>query len=256
MDIDQVLQFVPTFVLVFFRVTGMMIFAPFFGSDRIPRRVRLLIALVLAAGMSGSVKGPAALPESSWQLALSIGGEMAFGIAMGMALSFTFIAAQGAGEIIGQQMGLNLGETFDPQFGKSSSVVGDLYFMLTLIIFLLIDGHRIMIQALQSSFASLPLLSLGVDRDLLHTLISLLTACTTLSLQLAAPLLVTILVVDLALGCIGRAMPQINVMTAGLTVRSLVGMAVTIVGIGLTVIVIDSHLRDSLNFIQLKWLGR
>jgi flagellar biosynthetic protein FliR len=255
MSLDDLLQFVPSFVLVFFRVTGMMIFAPLLGSERIPRRVRVMIALVLAAGMCSAVQAPARLPDSSWELALGIGGEMAFGIAMGMSLSFTFVAAQWGGEIIGQQMGLNIGETFDPSFGRSASVVGDLYFMLTLVIFLVLGGHRQMIVGLQSSFTSLPLLSLSVDRNLLDTLFGLLTSCTTLALQLAAPLLVTVLVVDLALGCIGRAMPQINVMTAGLTIRSLVGLVVTVAGISLSVNVIGSHLNESLNFLQLQWIG-
>ena len=97
MSFDEALQFVPTFVLVFFRVTGMMIFAPLFGSERIPKRLKIMMALVLSAGMSGVVKGPPKLPSDLWQLTIGIGGEMMFGLAMGMALSFTFIAAQWAG---------------------------------------------------------------------------------------------------------------------------------------------------------------
>src|SRR5690349_11629651 len=105
------LQNIPTFVLVFFRVAGLMLAAPLFGSANIPRRVKVLLAIVLAFGLAPSVGRPA-LPETVWALAAGIGGELIFGIAMGMALSFTFIAANWAGEIIGQQMGLNLGEVF------------------------------------------------------------------------------------------------------------------------------------------------
>src|SRR4051812_41444923 len=108
MNLDQTLNFVPTFVLVVFRVAGMMVFAPLLGSSRIPKRVKGLLALVLAFGLVGGVAPPAHLPETSWQLAVGIGGEIMFGLAMGMALSLVFIAVQWAGEVMGQQMGFNL----------------------------------------------------------------------------------------------------------------------------------------------------
>ena len=106
-----------SFVLVVFRLAGMMLFAPLFGSARIPRRVKVMLVLVLGLGVMGGMKQSVSLPDNTWQLAAAIGGEMAFGLAMGMVLSLVFIAAQWAGEMIGQQMGINLGSIFDPQFG-------------------------------------------------------------------------------------------------------------------------------------------
>jgi flagellar biosynthetic protein FliR len=256
MSLTQTLQFVPTFVLVFFRVAGLTIFAPLFGSARIPRRIKLMLCLVMAAGMCGSVTAPARLPQTSWELALGIAGEMAFGLAMGMVLSFTFIATQWAGEIIGQQMGLNMSEVLDPQFGQAGSLVGDLYFMLTLVIFLSIGGHRHMVYAIRMSFDALPLLSLGVDRPLFDWVVGLMQSCTILAMQLAAPVLVTMLVVDLALGCIGKAMPQINVMTAGLTIRSLFGLAVMIAGLYFTVGVIEAELNRAVHHVEDRWTAQ
>src|SRR4051812_48337327 len=100
MSFEQLREFVPTFVLVFFRLAGLTIFAPLFGSARIPMRVKLMLMLVLAMAMAGMVKRPVRLPETSWELALGIGGEIAFGLAMGMIASFIFIAAQWAGEMV------------------------------------------------------------------------------------------------------------------------------------------------------------
>src|SRR3954469_15950333 len=103
MSLENALQFVPTFVLAFFRMAGMMVSAPMFGSARIPRRLKVMFALVLTAAIVPTLK-TVRLPESSWQLAASIGGEMLFGLAIGSALSFVFVAVSWAGEIIGQQM--------------------------------------------------------------------------------------------------------------------------------------------------------
>lgn len=236
---DELLQFVQVFVLVVFRVAGMMIFTPLFGSARIPKRIRTLLCVAIAACLVPGVERPSDLPDNTWQLALGIGGEMMFGLAMGMILSFTFIATQWAGEMIGQQMGLNLSEVFDPQFGSQGSVVGEMYFMLTLVIFLAVNGHHAVILGIRESFGTLPLLAAVVDHGILDILVGLLFGATNLAIQLAAPMLLTMLVLDLALGLLGKTMPQLNVMTAGMSMRSAVGMVVLILGLALSSRVIE-----------------
>ena len=255
MDALGLLNFVPTFVLVFFRLAGMMLFAPLFGSTRIPRRVRALLVLILALGVTPAVE-PASLPSSTWRLAMVIGGEMAFGLAMGMALSLVFVAAQWAGELIGQQMGLNLSEVFDPQFGAAGSVLGEMYFMLTLVVFLTLNGHHAMLDGVRDSFTHLPLMTVGIDKPLFDTVVGLLGGATVLAIRLAAPMLVTMLIVDLVLGLIGKTMPQMNVMSAGLTLRAVVGMVIVIAGLSLTSNVIYDALTDAMVQTRAAWSGR
>jgi flagellar biosynthetic protein FliR len=258
MSLDGVLKFVPVFVLVLFRITGFMLFAPLFGSTRIPRQVRVLFAIILAAGLTTTVTPPMHLPQTSWGVALAFGGELCFGLAMGMVLSFVFIAAQWAGEIIGQQMGFNLAETFDPSFSQGSTLVGDLYYMLTLVVFLAIHGHRLMIRGLRDSFDSLPLLSVGINESIFDLIISMLQSCTMLAIRLAAPILVTMLIVDLTLGFLGKTMPQLNVPAMGQSVKAVVGMVVLIIGLTLysTPNVIQIGLEESLDAVRLVWGGK
>lgn len=244
MALEQLLQFVPTFVLAFFRIAGVMLVAPLFGSARISRRVKLLFALILALGVVPAL-GPAVLPDSIWQLTGGIAGELIFGLAIGTAVGFTFVAVQWAGEIIGQQMGLGIGEVYDPQFG-AGSVVGDLYFMLAMVIFLVIGGHRILLRGLMASFDTLPLLSIQMDRTLFDLVVGLLTSATTLALQLSAPTIVAMLITDVVLGFLSKTVPQINVMTAGLSLRAIVGMVVLILGMMLTSEVIRHSLLDGM----------
>jgi flagellar biosynthesis protein FliR len=248
----ELLTLVPTFVLAFFRIAGMMLFAPLFGSSRIPRRVRVMLALVLAMALAPGLK-PTDLPTNTWLLTAGIAGEMAFGLAMGMIQSFVFIAAQWGGEIIGQQMGFNLSEVFDPQFGAQGSIVGDLYFMLALVVFLTVGGHHAMLLGVRDSFDSLPLLSLGVNAPLFDTLIGFFQAATLLAIRLAAPMLVTMLVVDLALGLIGKMMPQLNVMAMGLSLRSALGLVVVILGLSLTSSAISADLLDAMDAVRRAW---
>lgn len=255
MSLDELLKLVPVFVLVLFRIAGLMLFAPLLGSAKIPKRVKALLAIILALGITAGVPAPSHLPVTTWGVALGIGGEMMFGLAMGMVLSSVFISAQWAGEIIGQQMGFNLSEVFDPQFGAASSVIGDLYYFLTLATFLLVDGHRHMIRGIRASFDALPLLSVGIDASVLDLVVRMFQSATTLAIRLAAPVLVTMLVVDLTLGFLGKTMPQLNIMTAGMSIKSLIGLIVMIIGLALysTPNVIGDAVIDAMNSVRLVW---
>lgn len=250
--LQSVLHLVPVYVLVLFRIAGMMMYAPLLGSDRIPKRIKGLIACVIAMGMIPGLKIQAQLPQTPWELALAIGGEIIFGLAMGMIVSFIFVAVQWGGEMIGTQMGLNLGQTLDPQFGGSSSMIGDLYFFLALLIFMGIDGHHAMLRGVRESFDAVPLLSVGMNASLLNLIIRLFQGATLLAMQLAAPMLVTMLIVDMSLGFVGKTVPQLNIMTAGISLRSLVGMLVLLVGLSLTSTVIRDSLQRAM---QTVWLA-
>ena len=253
--LEQALQFVPVFVLVVFRLAGMALFAPLFGSAKIPKRVRVPLILVMALGMTPGVPRPSGLPDSPWQLAMGIGSEMAFGLAMGTIMSFVFIACQWAGEIIGQQMGFNLSEVFDPQFGQQGSLIGDAYFMLTLVVFLIVGGHRVMLGGVFASFKILPLLSVGINQSLLNVITRLFMSSTVLAITLAAPMLIATLVVDLVLGLVGKTMPQMNIMATGVSLRTVVGLLVVFLGLNLTVSVIRDAVLDSMNTVWDGWTG-
>jgi flagellar biosynthesis protein FliR len=170
-------------------------------------------------------------------------------------MSFVFIACQWAGQIIGQQMGLNLGEVFDPEFGAQTSLIGDLYFMLTLVVFLGVGGHRVMLQAVHSSFEVLPLLSLGINQSMVHLFSALLQSTTIMAVRLAGPMLITMLVVELILGLPGKTVPQMNVMAAGLSLRSAVGMLVVIVGLTLTTRVMRDAVMQSMQTVWDQYSG-
>jgi len=254
MSAFELLALIPTFVLAFFRIAGMMLFAPLFGSSRIPRQVKVMLALVLAMSITPGIAGPAELPDTTFALAAGIAGEMGFGLAMGMIQSFVFIAAQWAGEIVGQQMGFNLSEVFDPQFGAQGSIVGDMYFMLTLVVFLSVGGHHAMLLGVRDSFISLPLLSLHVNQSLFDTLIGLFEGATILAVRLAAPMLVTMLVVDLSLGLVGKILPQMNIMAVGLSLRSALGLVVVILGLSMTSNAIGDSLIDAMDTVRQAWV--
>lgn len=255
MSLLPALNSVPVFVLVLFRLAGLALYAPLFGSSTIPKQVRVMLVIILALGFTPGVARPAVLPSNAWELALGIGGEMMFGLAMGMILSFVFIAAQWSGELIGTQMGFNLGAVVNPDFGGSSSVIGDTYYMFALVVFLVIGGHRDMIRGIHDSFTALPLLSVGIDKSVLDLVVRMLEGATMLAVRLAAPVIMTLMITDLVLGFLGKTMPQLNIMTAGMNLKSMVGLVVMILGLQLfiTTNVLTQAMHDSMNAVRLVW---
>lgn len=209
-----------------------------------------MMAPVIALAAAPAIRLPLQLPPSTWQLAAGIAGELVFGLAIGVVLNLVLIAVQWGGEIIGQQMGLGIGQVFDPQLGQTGSIVGDIYFLMTLAMFLIVGGHRMFLAGVLDSFHRLPPLTLGMDINLLDLVVDLLGSAMMLAMRLAGPMLVTMLAVDVVLGFLGRTLPQINVMTAGLSLRAVVGMIVLVIGLATASGVIRESLMASLNQVR------
>jgi flagellar biosynthetic protein FliR len=233
-ELVEMIAKAPAYALVMFRVLGLFLFAPLFGSSRIPRRVRFFMALVMSVAMVGDGLPTVVIPDNLLTLTLVIAGEMLFGFALGMTAAMVLIAAQWAGELIGQQMGFNLGSVIDPQFGAAGSVVGDAYFLLTLTIFLLLGGHRELVEGVHLSLTTVPPPLLLPDGETLSNLVDAFGACAALALRIAAPIFVTKMIVDVALGCLTKSMPQFNVMSASLSLKAIVGMLVIALCAGVT----------------------
>jgi hypothetical protein len=107
---------------------------------------------------------------------------------------------------------------------------------------------------LRDSFDAVPLLQLGIDAPLFDTLAGFLQSATMLALRLAAPMLVTMLVVDLALGLVGRIMPQMNVMAMGMSLRSALGLVVVILGLVMTNDALRDGIVGAMESIRTHWI--
>ncbi|MFN4242045.1 MAG: flagellar biosynthetic protein FliR [Tepidisphaerales bacterium] len=245
-QIRAALMWVPTFAAVLVRVGAMFVFSPLFGSGRVPRRVKGMFAVVLALAVTPTMP-QVAWPETIFQLAAAIAGEILFGLAMGMVLSLIFVGAQWAGQMAGQQLGFDLGAVVDPQFGAAGSVVSDLYFMLALVIFLALRGHHAVLLAMTESFDALPVFTAGVGPGGVELVWGLFAGMTVLAAKLTAPIVVTMLMADVALGFVSKTMPQLNVMSAGMSLRSLLGLLMIATGLVFTSEVMTDALLDGMS---------
>lgn len=218
-----------TILLVFVRVGGLMVAAPVFSHMAIPVRVRIFLAVLMAYILVGFVPGP--LPPNIGHpvpFILAICIEALTGIMLGFAAHFLFWSIQYAGEIIGFQMALAMAGVFNPMDGMHSNPIGRFLVMSTLLIFILLDGHHQILQALVLSFEVVPLaganLQAGGPLMLEWTGHFFITA-----MKLASPFMITIFLVDASLGIFARVAPQADLFSVALPVKLLVGMSMMVV---------------------------
>jgi flagellar biosynthetic protein FliR len=238
------------------RVGAVLAVAPPFASVAVPVRVRALVAMALTIGLLPAVShGTAAASQPLGGFALGVAGEVVIGLAMGMSLALVFTAAQWAGELITQQMGLSLSEMYDPRSGGQVGSLSQMYWLLAVVVFLGANGHHAMLRGIASSFDAVPAMSLASSTSIVALMVGLLQSATGLAIQLAAPVFVTMLVVDLAVGMVGRTMPQLGMMTAGVTVRSIAGLIVLIAGMALTAGVVQGATVNWMQVVQSSFNG-
>jgi flagellar biosynthesis protein FliR len=227
-QIDQ-LQIL-AFTLVFFRCLGFFLSWPIFSSANMPNQLKVLLSLLMTFICFSLIKVGDYPRIEHYQALIGLAGkELLVGFAMGFLCTLIFQAVAVAGELVSMGMGLSAAQIFNPTLGVQQSSVNQLYFFLAAFLFLGIRGHHYFITGLAQSFELIPL-SVIVPRMNEMAEFSLLgQKILQVGLLLSAPVLVSILLVNVSLGIVGRAVPQINVLITSLPVNALMGLSVLII---------------------------
>jgi flagellar biosynthesis protein FliR len=223
------------------RTVPLTLLVPALGGPRTSARVRVGLGLMLAV-LALPALSPAlgsaplsALGAPGWLLLL--GRELLVGLTLGFAAGMLFRAAEAAGRLADVLRGANMGEALSPESGERPSPLADLYLMLAIVVFLELGGLRILADALARSYEAVPLSgpaavsSASVGKA--ATLVTLVTAKLVESaVGLSAPVMVAMLLADVALGLLARAAPQIPIHFAALPARALLGLGTVLIGVG------------------------
>lgn len=230
MTLERLVDHVQLFFLVLLRVGALFVEMPFLGSNLIPVRVRTGLAACIALAVFPPVQaaGYAYAGGDAWALAWAALNEVAIGLALGFLANLYLMAFQLAGQFAANQMGLSFIEVVDPMAEISVPIIGQLQGLFATLIFIAIDGHRFLLDAVVRSFTVCPALSLGTAGGMLTQVAGSLGMLFELAFIIAAPVVGTVFVVDIALCLLGRAAPQLNIMMLGFPVKIIFGMLVLI----------------------------
>lgn len=223
MEID-ILRFLAQIVPVAVRVSGLFTFGPFLGDRAIPNRIKagLLIVLTVLLVPVTPVRPLLVTPVEWIQMVL---GEWLVGVLMALSLAAVFEGMQFAGQLSGIQLGLSLATLFDPQSNADSPALSVFYNLTTLLFFLQLDIHHWVLRALGRSFDYLPIGSAVANQLVSRELVRVVGSLFVLGIQIAAPVLLATMMIDLVLGFLSKASPQLPVLLFGIPVKNLTGYA-------------------------------
>jgi len=216
----------PAFALVLFRVSGMVMTAPIFGSPVIPLRIRAALTFVLTL-ITFPLLGnqlPRAMTLSD--VVSGLVGEFMIGAAIGLALTMMLLAGEVAGTLIGQQAGLALGEVSNPLQEHQASVLGQIYTTVLTLVFLIAGGHRAIIATVMDTFAIIPVLTMRDTESIVVLLTETLTAAFVAGIRIAGPAMIALFLAAITLAVLSRAMPQLNILTVGFTIKVILALGV------------------------------
>lgn len=241
-DLTPILAHIPAWLMVLFRLTGIFLFAPVLGSQTIPRQVKVLLVLGLSlcvypmllepqqasAAMIGSFN---AAGLNLWGMVGQIAAELLIGLAIGYAAALPMIGMQVGGYVIDQQVGTGIAGVFNPELEDQSGLLGNLFFIVAITIFVILGGHRVLFMTLIGSFDKIPLGGFAGVSQVNHLILGLLQFMFELAVRVAAPLLCLMFLVTVAMGFIARTVPQMNILSVGFSIRIIVALIVLVAAV-------------------------
>jgi len=245
MDTLNLTQLLAAVVFIGARVSGLMVFCPFLGSEAIPVPLKASLTVLITALLYPQ--------HGHWQLSLGIWSwvgialtEVLVGLLLGLTVNFMMEAPMLAGQVLGVQMGYSLASLFDPQTQADSPVLGEFHRLASLLIFLQMDVHHWLLRAVVRSFGYLPAGAAAPTLAATSGLLRIAGGMLLVGLQIAAPALVATLVADVALGFLGKASPQFPVLFVGLAVKNLLGLSIMIAVVSFWPRTFSAHFSESI----------
>jgi flagellar biosynthesis protein FliR len=212
------------------RVSGFVLTAPAASETVVPGRVKIVLTLALAFLLAPLVQVPAGLSIFSAAGMLAAVLELLIGVSIGMVVQLAFEALVFAGQSISLTMGLGFATLVDPRHGAQVPVLGQMFMIFGTLIYLSINGHLMLLGALAESFHTLPI-GAHVGQDFLLSVVLWGARVFDTGLLIALPAVIALVIVNLALGVVTRAAPQLNLFGIGFTITLLSGFFVLLSGL-------------------------
>ncbi len=235
------------FILVLSRVTPLFIVAPLFSSALIPPRVRGLVAVGISIGLTPIAMHGQHVPSETLAVAGLVIEGLLVGFAFAFSLSVLLAAIESAGSLIDVLSGFSYGTLINPSNGESAAVMSRFYSLVGTMIFLMIGGDAWTIRGLGRSFELVPL----TDAPRLHSIVGgieqVFSTIFTAALEIAAPVVVALLITDVAFGVVSRVVPQLNIFAVGFPTKVAVAMLLVAASLPFIANWIDGQLTYSVS---------
>ncbi len=245
---DIFLQNVTFFFLTLARIISFLAVSPFFGNRTFLITARISLALLLTILLFPMVVDVAPLHQTTGsfiELFLIAAKEVLAGLILGFAAQFIFWAVRMAGQIISFLIGFSIVNSFNPDVMEQMPIIAQLKWLLAMVLFLVMDGHFLLLEGLAKSFQWIPLLQVNFSGSLVDYFVRLTGEVFVIAIQISAPILVTIFMTNVSLAMLARMVPQMNVFILGFPLTISLGILTLMITLP-AFLVVWQHLLGSL----------
>ena len=248
MEIDLTTLLAPL-MTIGLRVSGLLVFAPVFGSAALPVRIKAVLVIALTAVLYPALSTRAgAVGLAEWPLVVV--HELVIGMALGLATNLLFEAVQLAGQVLSIQMGFSLVSILDPQTQAESTVLALFHQTVAMLVFLGLNVHLALLRMVAESFEYLPVESARLSPAFAAATLRLGAAVFSLGVQFAAPVVAATLVADVIIGLMGKASPQMPLILLGPAIKSMLGAGVLLGVMQYWPDLLEGCFRDSFTYAE------
>jgi flagellar biosynthesis protein FliR len=217
-------QHVAAFFLVLARIGPLFLLAPLFSSKLLPARVRGIVAVALAIGMTPVVSKGVTLPLGAFDMGALIAKEALIGAAFAFSIGALFAAISAAGTLLDTSIGFSYGSLVDPLTGSQSTVLAQLYSLVGTMVFIVIGGDGWVVRGLARTYDLVGLDQAPDLGRLVGAMDATFAGIMTSALEVAGPVMLALILTDAAFGVVSRVVPQLNVFAVGFPAKVVVGL--------------------------------
>jgi flagellar biosynthesis protein FliR len=219
------------FILVLARIAPLFVLAPLFSAKQIPTLVRTSVALGLSMGLTGIAIHGQNVPTDPLSVAGLLVLQLLIGFGFAFVVSAVLAAVQMAGGLTDILSGFSFGATVDPINGNQGGAFAQFYSMIGLILFIVIGGDAWMLHGIAKTFAIVPLTKAPALGPLVSGATQAMGTVFVSAIEVAAPVMLTLLISDVAFGMVSRVVPQMSVFSVAFPLK--VGIALLVVAASL-----------------------
>lgn len=250
LSLDQMLAIVNAFMLPFVRISAFFMAAPFFGAGSVPLRLRILLAVAVTFVLQPVLSATGDVDVFSADGVLHVIQQALVGIALGAIFHFIMTAIVMAGHLVASTMGLGFASSADPQNGAESTVVGQIYTILATLYFLGVDAHLRLLEIIANSLQTIPLQTLVLNAVFFQSIVAFSSQIFIFGTLLVLPVIVGLLLVNLAIAVMTRAAPQLNIFSLGFPLLILVGFLLMLLSVPILIPLFANFMEATLGFMN------
>ena len=222
-------EHVEFYLLVLIRITSFVIGAPIFGYQTIPMKIRLAIGLVLSLAAIQTVPVIELNYVGILGFSVLVLKEMIVGLTIGFMCNMCTYIVSFAGQLMDMEMGLSMASTFDPLTNIQISISGNLYVYLVMLMMLISNMHYKILQAILDTFTYFNVGQAVFDGNLQETAVEFIVNFFLVGFRIVLPVFACMLVINVVLGVLSRAIPQMNMFVVGIQIKVLVGIVILLI---------------------------